>query len=106
MRRAIILRATAGVLCVTFTTACRQGEPEPRYNRNLGQDDVYLLPTPPLDWGPPLPAQGRVEIPDRQAAEEGRLPVAPAGAAEPSEAAEGQEEGLTGKLLDWLKGRP
>jgi hypothetical protein len=48
--------------------ACREREPSPPYNRNLGGEGEYLLPIPSPDVGPELSGNRGVKIPDRSEA--------------------------------------
>ncbi|MCK4660150.1 MAG: hypothetical protein KAV82_11565 [Phycisphaerae bacterium] len=53
-----------GAAClIIVSAACREREPVPCHNRDLGSQERHLLPTPPPQAGEKLTGTGRVEIP-------------------------------------------
>ncbi len=75
------------------------------HNRNLGDGDQYLLPTPLADPGEPLKGNRNVDIPDRSAAAEIRAQSDAAAEANAADAAPDQErKGAISSLLNRLKG--
>ncbi|MFH0981021.1 MAG: hypothetical protein V2A79_05730 [Planctomycetota bacterium] len=105
-----------GLSCVIWmSAACREREPAPPHNRNLGGEGQYLLPTPAFDVGKELAGNRRVDIPERTKARDivrpgkaggakkpGAEGAAPAGRA-PGEKGKGKKGPISG-LLDRLRG--
>ncbi|MCP4592853.1 MAG: hypothetical protein GY842_19125 [bacterium] len=50
---------------ILMAAACRDSEPSPQHNRDLGTEGQYLLPTSPREVGTELPGNRGIEIPDR-----------------------------------------
>ena len=101
MNRAKVRWVWVGVSCLIFASAaCRDREPSPRHNRNLGTAEKPLMPTPTVDAGPSLPDR-TVEIPDRS----NPAAVAQANAAAGSGDAAGPSTGgVISSFLDRLRG--
>jgi len=60
-----IHRIWLGLCCLMVASAaCREQEPTPRHNRNLGGEGRYLLPTGSEDVGSALAGNRGLEIPE------------------------------------------
>lgn len=69
MVRSTIRWIWLGATCAIFVSAgCREREPLPCHNRNLGTEGQYLLPTLPSEVGTELAGNRGIEIPDRSEA--------------------------------------
>ena len=90
---------------LVLSAACREREPVPPHNRNLGDGDQYLLPTPLADPGEPLKGNRNVEIPDRSAAAEIRSQADAATEAHAADTAPDEEgKGAISSFLSRLRG--
>ena len=96
-----------GATCAIFASAgCREHEPLPRHNRNLGTEGQYLLPTTSEDVGGELAGNRGVEILDRRdAAAFSRTAEADAADDAPVEGdAAGEGKGVISSFLRRLTG--
>ena|GEM_PF-5722769 len=107
MMRLAIRWIWLGATCAIFASAgCREHEPLPRHNRNLGTEGQYLLPTTSEDVGGELAGNRGVEIPDRRdAAAVSRTAEADAADDAPMEGdAAGEGKGVISSFLHRLTG--
>jgi hypothetical protein len=94
------------VSLIIVSAACREKQPPPPHNRNLGEGERYLLPTPPVEAGPELSGNRRIEIIDRSEARA----VEPTGEpesdtqAEAAAPAEAASAGRISGFVRWLRG--
>lgn len=103
MVRSTIRWIWLGATCAIFVSAgCREREPLPRHNRNLGTEGQYLLPTLPSEVGTELAGNRGIEIPDRSEAAAIARTAEAAAAEDAPVGAEGK--GVISSLLRRLRG--